>query len=138
MDEARMKDRNCKFTDAKPAILENWKLVFNKQSQKNPSVGFGNIEPEKGSVVEGVLYTISDDMIISLDKYEGHPKHYTRKKMNVKCDGTIVEADVYIANRNWVKDGLKPTREYLEHFLAEKNFLTESYCENLKKMCYIS
>ena len=42
------------------------------------------------------------------------------------------------ANRNWVKDGLKPTREYLENFLAEKNFLTESYCENLKKMCYIS
>ena len=133
MDEARMKERQCLFSDAQAASLLDWKLVFDKQSQKMPEVGFGNVEPDKGSLVEGILYTLNDTMITVLDKYEGHPKHYTRQRIKVTCKGKEVEADIYIANKNWVKEGLKPSKDYLDHFLAGKEFLSESYYENLKK-----
>jgi hypothetical protein len=34
-----------------------------------------NISPCENSVVEGVLYDV--ETLVLLDKYEGHPKHYT-------------------------------------------------------------
>jgi hypothetical protein len=35
-----------------------------------------NISPCENSVVEGVLYDV--ETLVLLDKYEGHPKHYTK------------------------------------------------------------
>jgi hypothetical protein len=41
-----------------------------------------NISPCENSVVEGV-YDV--ETLVLLDKYEGHPKHYTRVIMKIEC-----------------------------------------------------
>ena len=70
MDPDRMRERGVLFTERRRAILEGWKLLFNKVSSRNPSEGFANIEREEGSVVEGILYEIRDSDLEKLDSYE--------------------------------------------------------------------
>lgn len=133
MDFERMNERKCEFKSAKPAKLVDWTLTFDKQSSKVPTMGFGNVIPKDGDFVEGILYDLDDGMIKVLDKFEGHPKHYKRRKISVICEGKDVEADIYIASPEWVKPGLKPSQEYLDHFLAGKDYLSPEYYEKLKK-----
>jgi hypothetical protein len=38
----------------------------------------------------------------------------------------------YIANSEYIKEGLRPEKEYLNHLLEGKEYLSESYYENLK------
>ena len=129
----RMHERNCDFTSAKSATLKGWKLVFNKRSFKVPTAGFGNIKEDKESEVEGILYELPDNAIHTLDKYEGYPKHYNRIKVNIICKDKELEADAYIAVKEWISEGVKPTKEYLDFFLQGKDFLSESYYQKLLK-----
>jgi hypothetical protein len=69
-----------------------------------------------------------------LDRYEGHPNHYERIKVIARMDNEeSVEAVTYIAKPDKVKDGLKPSREYLNHLLKECDLLSEEYCRKLRK-----
>ncbi|MFH1514112.1 MAG: gamma-glutamylcyclotransferase family protein [bacterium] len=128
MDPDRMIERRAFFTDRVFARLENYKLVFNKISNKNPEEGFGNIIPDGNSVVEGVLYEVEWDAIECLDIKEGYPAAYSREEIEVELsDGGKVEALVYIAREDKTRDGLKPSREYLSHYLKGKDLLSEEY-----------
>jgi len=135
MDPDRMRERGVFFTERRRAILEGWKLLFNKVSSRNPSEGFANIEREEGSVVEGILYEIRDSDLEKLDSYEGCPEHYVRIRVRVKLDdGSEVEAVTYVANPSKVRSGLKPSREYLSHLLKGCDLLSKEYCERLRKL----
>lgn len=122
----RMIDRGLKVHKITPVILENYELKFNKVSKKQGAVA--NIEPKHGSVVEGVLYEIDD--ITKMDRYEGHPNHYKRVEMMF---GTV-KAWVYIAQPKYIKEGLKPKQEYLNHLLAGKEYLSEEYYKTLERL----
>ena len=134
MDKSRMEERSCVFKTATSAVLKEYKLVFNKRSFKDPTMGFGNIEKNENSIVEGILYELDDSMIHILDKYEGYPKHYNRVKLTVNTSTKIIEADVYIANTEWISENLTPSAEYLSHFLAGEKYLSSKYFEDLKKV----
>lgn len=135
MNPERMKERKVNFLERKKAILRGWKLVFNKVSSKNPEEGYANIVKDENSIVEGILYLIEDDSIKKLDGYEGYPEHYDRKELEVELeDGSKVKAWVYIAQQDKVREGLKPSREYLEHLLKGCDLLSEEYCEKLKNV----
>lgn len=138
LDRERMKERKCDFSSAKSAHLKDWKLVFNKRSAKIPAMGFGNVIPAKGEIVEGILYEMDDSMIKSLDKYEGYPKHYNREKIIVSVEGKEVEADIYIATPEWTDENVKPTQDYIDHFLAGKEFLSEKYYNFVKNTSLLS
>jgi gamma-glutamylcyclotransferase (GGCT)/AIG2-like uncharacterized protein YtfP len=129
-----MRERRINFSKREHAILEGWRLEFNKVSSKNPKEGYANIVKNENSVVEGILYEISDSDLKTLDKYEGYSSHYGRIKIIVKMDnGEKVEAITYIAKPDKVKDGLKPSREYLDHLLKGCDLLSEEYCKKLRK-----
>ncbi len=133
MDPCRMIKRSVCFSKREHAILEGWKLVFNKVSSRNSNEGFTNIEREEGSIVEGILYEIECSDLEKLDRHEGYPEHYRRECVKVKLDnGEEVEAVTYIANKNRVKEGLKPSKEYLRHLLKGCDLLSEEYCERLR------
>jgi gamma-glutamylcyclotransferase (GGCT)/AIG2-like uncharacterized protein YtfP len=134
MDPDRMKGRGINFSKREHAILEGWRLEFNKVSFKNPKEGYANIVMSENSVVEGVLYEISDSDLRILDKYEGYPSHYGRIKIIVRTDdGEKVEAVTYVAKPDKVKDGLKPSREYLCHLLKGCDLLSREYCNRLRE-----
>jgi len=42
-------------------------------------------------------------------------------------DGTEVDATVYVANDEYVAEGLMPTRDYLSHLLKGSDLLSEEY-----------
>ncbi|MCX8189580.1 MAG: gamma-glutamylcyclotransferase, partial [Nitrososphaeria archaeon] len=46
--------------------------------------------------------------------------------------GEQLEAVTYVANPRKIKDGLKPSREYLNHLLKGCDLLSKEYCEKLR------
>jgi gamma-glutamylcyclotransferase (GGCT)/AIG2-like uncharacterized protein YtfP len=100
---------------------------------RNLKEGYANIVRDENGIVEGVLYEITDSDLKVLDRYEGYPSHYERIKVVVGMDsGEKVEAVTYIAKPDKVKDGLKPSREYLSHLLKGCDLLSEEYCKKLR------
>jgi gamma-glutamylcyclotransferase (GGCT)/AIG2-like uncharacterized protein YtfP len=132
----RMKSRNINFYNEEVGILENYKLVINKKSGKNPTKGFANIIDSENELVEGVLYQINENDLKLLDKFEGYPKHYSRKNVPIKLkNGNIKGAIVYIAAEEWVsKNKLEIDYEYKDFILEGKNFVSDKYYKFLEKL----
>ena len=134
MDPNRMRERGINFLKREHAILQGWRLEFNKVASRNPNEGYANIVEDEKSVVEGILYTIQDSDIEKLDKYEGYPNHYERLTVRVKLDDREeVEVITYVAKSDKVKEGLKPSKEYLNHLLKGCDLLSKEYCERLRR-----
>lgn len=133
LDPVRMKQRGVAFTSRQKALLGDYELAFNKMNHQRPGSAFANIMPKPGGVVEGLLYEIDEQGLKNLDKYEGVPKHYTRKEVTLWLPETNekVRAVTYIAQKKMVQKGLKPTKIYLSHLLAGKKFLSAGYFARL-------
>ena len=131
MNPQKMKERNINYTERIPATLKGYTLRFNKIASRNPAEGFANIVLNVNGVVEGVLYDLPDTDIEILDKYEGFPNHYDRKKVRVLAAAGEEEALTYIARSDKTGEGLKPTKVYLNHLLAARDMLSEDYYERL-------
>jgi gamma-glutamylcyclotransferase len=129
MNSERLRKRIGYLPPSRKALLQDYALLFNKTNYKNPTEGFANIVPQTGSQVEGILYEMTDKDIAKLDQFEGVPTHYIRQAINVECEGKITNALTYIAVT--VKEGLKPSPEYLNHLLAGKAYLSEAYYQQL-------
>jgi len=60
--------------------------------------GYSTMVPDPGSVVYGLLWSLSDEDLAALDQYEGVPAgHYTRTTIPVQFRGKQTEAQVYLA-----------------------------------------
>jgi gamma-glutamylcyclotransferase (GGCT)/AIG2-like uncharacterized protein YtfP len=127
MDVSRMLDRKAYFTQRKWGVVHGHRLVFNKISDDYPGYGFANIVPEHGFDSMGVLYEVNADGLAQMDRYEGvRGGHYFRTQMMVsRGDGTSVNAIVYLANPNKVKDGLLPTDSYMARLYKGLDILGE-------------
>jgi gamma-glutamylcyclotransferase len=133
MDEELLKEREIAFEVRRKAILKGYSLVFNKQFSKSPQEGKGNIVEDKKGVVEGIFYEIPPFAIKKLDYYAGYPKHYQRITITVEFeDGKQESAITFVAHPDWIKSGLTPTKSYISHLLAGKDFLSPAYYEKLK------
>jgi gamma-glutamylcyclotransferase (GGCT)/AIG2-like uncharacterized protein YtfP len=135
MDSERMSERGIIPIKRMYGEMRNWKLVFNKKSQKLPGVVFANIIPEKRSIVEGVLYEINIEDLEKLDKFEGHPEHYTRYNEAVYLQDDhhqdiYINCWVYIANFQWIGEG-RISVEYLNHILKCNDIVSETYYNKL-------
>jgi len=141
MDKQQMEDRKkefeekhkgimkVEFTDRQKGIMKDWKLIFNKINVKRKGAGYANIEPEIGSIVEGIIYKVNDGAIKMLDWYEGvRFDSYRQKEMLVENErNKSINCIVYIANPKKTDNSLKQEDDYLKHLLAGKEFLSENY-----------
>ncbi len=134
MDPKRMKNREVNYLKREHAILEGWRLNFDKLVSENSNKGNANIEKYDESLVEGKLYTIKYGDLEIFDEHEGFSDHYKKLKVWVKLDnGEKEEAIIYVANSEKVKNGLKPRKNYLNYLLQGCDLLSKKYCENLRK-----
>ncbi len=132
MNPDRMRQRGVNYTSRVRAVLESYTLKFNKVSKNNPVKAFANIVPKEDGIVEGILYEMPAEDIKKIDRAEGAPKHYKRICVTVQLDdGSKVEADTYIAQPEWIREGIRPDREYLNHLLAGEDLLSKSYYRKL-------
>lgn len=135
MDSQRMKSRRVVFFSRVPARLCGYRLEFNKVASRNPQEGYANIVPDDNGIVEGALYEIDPVSLDSLDVFEGCPKHYIKQHIKVRTnDNREFSAVTYIAVPEKTRNGLLPTREYLNHLLAGKDVLSEKYYRRLINM----
>lgn len=133
MNPKRMQERGINFSFRKIAILMNYELRFNKQAFRNPNEGYANLVPKKGQITEGILYEIDDTDIAKLDKFEGYPNHYKKETIRVELvNGDKVDALVYIAQSDKIKQKLKPTRGYLNNLLEARDLISENYYNFIK------
>lgn len=56
------------------------------------------IERQKGSSVPVLLWEITPECEKALDRYEGFPRLYRKKRLNVKLEGQDIQAMAYIMN----------------------------------------
>lgn len=127
-------ERKINYISRNFAVLNDYKLVFNKMSKKNNNLGFANVVESKGDIVEGALYELSLSDIRKIDKFEGaltKPCHYYRKTIEVVCNGKKIQAITYIANPIMVKENIKPDKNYLNYILEGKDIFTSEYYEKL-------
>lgn len=95
LDQEQMADRcpNARFY--KFAVMPDTRLIFTGYSQvRKGSVASITSAPQK--YVEGVLYSVDESDLMSLDRYENTPVSYQRGMTKVITDsGEVVEAWVY-------------------------------------------
>lgn len=125
----RLEERGINWLTRKKGVLKGYKFIINKKSQKNPNIGFANIIKDENSQVEGLIYEISDEDILKLDKFEGVTTgHYRRENHNING----YDCAVYIANDEWTSESeLLTSEEYKNYILEGKMFLSKEYSSKL-------
>ena len=92
------------------------------------------VRDEKGTVVPGALFTLSDEGWELMDKKEGHPRHYQRGSVHVvTVEGQVVDAITYTVTpkkreaslvvptegyANLIRDGLEIRNLPIEHLIS--------------------
>lgn len=130
MNIERLKKREINFSKIFSGYIKGYKLVFDKKASGKLDQTYANIQKEENSIVEGILYQIDNVNIEKLDIYEGVPKHYLRKEIEVNTTHGLINAWVYIAHKDMLTSG-KPTKNYLSNLLNAKDYLSENYYKNL-------
>jgi gamma-glutamylcyclotransferase (GGCT)/AIG2-like uncharacterized protein YtfP len=93
------------------ANLPNHKLIFAGWSRKWCG-GVASIKPCRGEKVIGAVYEISEMCLKSLDKHEGYPTIYNRRKVMVFTEfGDPVGAIAYVKVEQ--SEQTQPSQEYL-------------------------
>jgi gamma-glutamylcyclotransferase (GGCT)/AIG2-like uncharacterized protein YtfP len=135
LSKRKISERGASFEGRVRASFKNYCLKFNSD-WKSDGYGYANIEPHEGSSVNGALYTLSP---VSMDKLDeehinigGHYKRITIQV--VKDGGQEVKAITYKANDEFIKDGLHPSRQYLEEMLEGSDILPKNYVETLQEL----
>lgn len=69
------------------ASLHGWRLTFR---------GVADIEAARDRTVHGALWSLTDEDMLSLDRYEGAPTHYRRVIVEVESAAGPQEAITYV------------------------------------------
>lgn len=135
ISKQRMEGRSITFSERCSAHLLGYRLEFNKVAQSNPKEGKANIVVDDRGLVEGALYDIDVTSLPALDRCEGYPEHYLKIPIKVllPSDGKEVCAITYVANPSKIRDGLKPSKEYLNYLLEGEDILSVKYFNWLKE-----
>jgi len=110
-------------------ILPDYEMIFNKHSNDG---GKANIMYSPGDLVEGILYSVNEEDLLILDKYEGvAAKQYKRYDIEVRNHNKNSIAAVAYKALNTGKVSA-PTEEYLNYILEGKEYLSPGYYTKLK------
>jgi gamma-glutamylcyclotransferase (GGCT)/AIG2-like uncharacterized protein YtfP len=132
MNPTRVEKRKMGYSVCESGILSGYRLAFNKRSVKYPGAAAANIVEAEGNQVEGVVYHLNDERQINvMDPFEGYPVRYTRLVVPIKTTTEIINVWAYVANPEYLQEGLKPATWYLNHLLSAKEFLSNDYFEQL-------
>lgn len=142
MRAERVAQRGLEVVDLCSGWVPNMGLRFNKADVAHAGSGHANIVYAPGEHVEGVLYTLANTQeITKMDPFEKAPWNYGRDALWVNLgspsqstsSGTRRQsAWTYFANAAVQREGLVPSRDYLDHLLAGAELLSAPYLERLR------
>jgi hypothetical protein len=100
--------------------------------------GAGNLTPSAGDHVEGVVYEMDDDDMITLDLKEGLPAAYRRIEVSIRLeDGTWLDDVIaYIACDDRIVAFSPPTQAYKQDLIdgARANALSQKWVAMLESL----
>ena len=129
MSAQRMHERLGWSPSRLGAILPDYEMIFNKHSNDG---GKAYIMHSPGNLVEGILYSVNEEYLLILDKFEGvAAKQYKRYDIEVWNHNKNSIAAVAYKALNTGKVSA-PTEEYLSYILEGKEFLSPEYYTKLK------
>jgi gamma-glutamylcyclotransferase (GGCT)/AIG2-like uncharacterized protein YtfP len=131
---AILEKKGVAWTARKRAVLPGYRLLFNKKALRPripEGIGFANVNEDPEGTVEGILYDIRDEHLGRLDESERYPDHYGRVEVTVETDDGPERCQTYQAQPDKIAEHLKPSRNYINHILAAKDFLSWQYFEAL-------
>ena len=129
MSGQRMHERLGWSPSRSGAILNDYEMSFNKHSNDG---GKANIMSSPSNLVEGILYSLNEEDLLILDKYEGvASKQYKRYDIEVQDYKKKFFSAVAYKALNTGKI-FAPTKEYLNYILEGKEFLTPEYYSKLE------
>lgn len=131
---AVMAKKGVEFSSRARGTLIGYRVLFNKKALRErlpDGIGFANISKDSTGTVEGLVYEIVDEHLERLDESERYPHHYARITVTVKTESGLQECQTYQAQPDKTADGLVPSRNYLNHILAGRDFLSKQYYEAL-------
>lgn len=119
--------------DLGAAKLEGYKIIFNKLGTFDGS-GKTNIVQDAGSIVWGVIFELTDDQILRLDRVE--TAGYRRDSVAVNANGGQIDVATYFANIDYTREGLLPTSDYLGFLIdgAKEHSFPEDYTSFLENL----
>jgi gamma-glutamylcyclotransferase (GGCT)/AIG2-like uncharacterized protein YtfP len=128
MNAARVAERGLRVSTIEAGILDTYHLVFDKIALNHVGEGHANIVHRSDSRVEGVIYGLQhSDEILKMDPYEKAPINYGRDAVEILCSDGPKWAWTYFANDGVRKHGCLPSRKYLDHLLAGREYLSDEY-----------
>jgi gamma-glutamylcyclotransferase (GGCT)/AIG2-like uncharacterized protein YtfP len=132
MHPGQMRTRcpGCTFVAA--ARLQGHRLAFTRPWAARDGGGVADIQPSPGSIVEGVVWEITEAHRDALDEYEEYPTAYTRKDVVVETfEGKTLTAFAYFASPMGT---YRPGRRYLQSLVdgARAHGLTPGYVASLE------
>lgn len=134
MNAARIEARIGTTRRALPGVLRDHGLRFDKASRV-PGISHANVVPAAGERVEGALFELlAPEQIECMDPFEGYPHDYDRLRLPIHTGQGPIEAWVYVAAPGTTSEALRPAREYLDHLLAGKPFLSADYHARLAEV----
>ena len=132
LSSRRMKERGARFVNREAASLSGYRLVFNV-NWSNDGFGYANIEQDANSTVHGALYTCEPGSLDKLDVDHVERGHFKRVSLEVKrANGETVEAVAFMANKEFLMEGLKPNIAYVSEILEGEDVVPPDYYAFLK------
>ncbi|WP_019952737.1 gamma-glutamylcyclotransferase family protein [Kushneria aurantia] len=107
-------------------------LSHARRGKSDRLLAHANVRQQQGAVVEGVLYQLTAPaQILDMDPFEGHPEAYRREVCTIATEEGALSGWVYIAPVENTDDNCLPAREYLDHLLAGRDYLSDDYYRRL-------
>lgn len=119
------RDTAARFVDI--GKVRDHRLAFTRASKTRRGRA-ADLVPAPGMVTWGVLYELSDEDALVLDRKEGHPRAYRRIAIDVEVEGKPRGCETYVVvDKEWPE--LKPQADYLDDLLrgAQERKLPGSY-----------
>jgi gamma-glutamylcyclotransferase (GGCT)/AIG2-like uncharacterized protein YtfP len=123
MFNKRINERIGRIQPAGTFILPGYRLVFNCG---NPWCSYANIVADSQASVEGVLYSLNDEQIHTLDMYEGYPRNYQKRYFDLP-NGDLGFA--YVSENHEMYTAARPQLSYINMLIdgAFQNNLLNTY-----------
>lgn len=131
MSKRKMTERGTKFDSRERALLRGYRVEFT--IWKDDGFGYANIVPDDNSMVYGALYYCEKGSMDNLDAFEAGRLHRIIVKVEKDC-GEIVEAEAFQAYDEFVKEGLRPSKVYLNEILEGEDIIPKEYAEYLRSL----
>ena len=125
----RVEDRVGPVADLGKVSLSGHRLVFDTASSSGS--GKANLVADASSNVWGVVYELNPKQIEALDAEE---KKYSRFTTRGILNGSDVEFMIYLGKPEAKREGLKPTKKYLDYIVggAIEHGLPSDYIQFLR------